>query len=123
MKIYERTPCDEIRSLARLMLVDEQELLAKAQTVQPGLTKLDDMGFHTYHFLMGVLLAKQSKPEPGPLPFEPDEIEYEDEEEEDEEEWEDKRTEDQKYWDGYWAYREDSLEARDIDRAIEKGWI
>ena len=83
MTIYERGNADEVKALAKLMLVDEQELLDKAQTVQPGLKNLDDMGFHTYYYLMGILLGKQSK---EPLPFEPDEDELEDEEEEEEDE-------------------------------------
>ena len=61
MKIYERSQSGEVRALAKLMLVDEEELLDKAQTVQPGLTNLDDMAFHTYYYLMGVLLGKQGK--------------------------------------------------------------
>ena len=76
------TQAGEIRALARLMMVDEKELVDKAQLVQPWLASLDDMGFQTYHFLMGILLAKQSNAEP--LPFEPDD---EEEETEDDEEW------------------------------------
>ena len=106
------TQAGEIRALARLKMVSENELINKAQLVQPGLASLDDMGFQTYHFLMGVLLAKQNNDEH--LPFEPDE--------EEEEEEEDTRTEEEKYLDGLWAEREDTAESLAIERAIENGW-
>ena len=108
METTEKTDVGEIRALARLMMVDEKELLDTAQIVQPGLASLDDMGFHTFYYLKGILLGKQ----------------YEAEEEEDEEEEEeDTRTDDEKWWSCYLANREDQIEARDIDRAIEKGWL
>lgn len=114
MTIYERQPADEVRALARLMMVDEEALLEKAQLVQEGLTSLDEMGFQTYHFLMGILLAKQNK---EPLPFEPDEDEEEDEEEED-----DGLTDEEREFEERWGRAEDDAESLAIQRAIDKGW-
>lgn len=49
---------NKLKSLAALCNVKESELVAKAQFVEPGLTRLDDIGEHGYYFVVGVLLAK-----------------------------------------------------------------
>lgn len=46
-----------LRSLASLLDIKESELISKAQLIQPGLAKLDNMQERTYYFLCGVLLA------------------------------------------------------------------
>ena len=117
MKIYERSPGGEVKALAKLMLVDEQELLDKAQTVEPGLTSLDEIGFHTYYYLMGILLGKQSKAEP--LPFEPDDEEIE---EDDEAEEDDEDPEEEEPWDAdaIKAYLRDWNYDKETDMAIER---
>lgn len=49
---------NKLKSLAALLNVKESELVAKAQFVEPGLARLDDIDERGYYFVVGVLLAK-----------------------------------------------------------------
>lgn len=48
------------KSLAALLNEKEKDLVEKAQLVQPGITKLDEMRESTYYFLVGALLGKHN---------------------------------------------------------------
>lgn len=49
-----------LRSLAALLNISDKELISKAQLVQPGLDKIDNIRENTYYFLCGTLLAKNN---------------------------------------------------------------
>lgn len=110
--IFERTHAGEVRALARLLLVDEQDVLVQARKTQAGLKDIDEIDAHTYETVMNWLTSK--------IPSQP--VADGDEEEEDEEDCDDDLTEDEKYFEGLWADREDTAESLAIERAIREEW-